>query len=300
MEGSDASQYRIILKSDDSDNNLRNKKGLLTFHQKKIKFTPENNDVGHSKSYSLSNLKSAILVSQRELLRKKDLVKLQFSYKESILNVLIEPLDVSARFLIETIITTKENSQKSSLQGVLGSFIEKMGVESQKFVREVGAIIESSSKDLSQAIDQSIQFVREAINTANLLESIDSDRFKKEKTLNLEIKDIDEILRRSLASDKIDAMIAGLIAKGLISAQDQKISEALDALKIAREAAKNENMEEYSRVADENIKQLEEKSAFNPQDPELSKNAKKYAEEAKQIVDEWEKSKHEAFDDETA
>ncbi|WP_455464094.1 hypothetical protein [Candidatus Hodarchaeum mangrovi] len=300
MEGSDTNQYRIILKSDDSDSNLRNKKGLLTFHSKKIKFTPQNSEIGHSKSYSFGNLKSAILISQRVLLRKKDLVKLQFTQKESILNVLIEPLDVSARFLIETIITTKENSQKSSLQGVFGSFIEKMGAESQKFVREVGAIIESSSKDLSQAIDQSIQFIRDAINTANLLESIDLEKSKKEKTLNLEIKDIDEILRRSLASDKIDAMIAGLIAKGLISAQDQKISEALDALKIAREAAKNENMEEYSRVADENIKQLEEKRAFDPQDPELSKKAKMYAEEAKQIVDEWEKSKQEAFDDETA
>ena len=300
MEGSDAIRYRIILKSDDSDSNLRNKKGILILQPKKIKFTPQDNDTEYSRSYSLTHLQSAILVSRRELFRKKDLVKLQFTQKEGIINVFIEPLDVSARFLIETIITSKETSKKTSLQGVFGSFIEKMGVESQKIVKEVGAIIESSSKDLSQAIDQSIQFIREAINTANLLESIDSNGFKKEKTINLDIKDIDEILRRSLASDKIDAMIAGLIAKGLISAQDQKISEALDALKIAREAAKNENMEEYSRVADENIKQLEEETAFNPQDPELSKKAKKYAEEAKQIVDEWEKSKQEDFDDETA
>ncbi|MHA1228903.1 MAG: hypothetical protein ACTSPV_19445, partial [Candidatus Hodarchaeales archaeon] len=261
-------------------------------------FIPQNSNPDLTRSFSFGNLSSISVGSVRAFLRKKEVVILRFQTKQGDTILYLEPIDITAKFFVETVIKHKEKQSSTSIQGVFGSFIEKIGDESQKIIREVGAIIESSSKEISQALDQSIQFIREATKNSNILESLDLKDFEGKNTVNLDIEDIDEILKRSLASDKVEAMIAGLIAKGLFSAKEEKITKALEALKIAKEAAEKQNMKEYSKVAEENIHTLETKNNFNPSDPELDAQAVKYAEEAKNIVEKWEKSRKNKEEDE--
>ncbi len=287
MKEKDIIKYRVILKHEDPSTDISNVKGVLSFQRNEIFFTPHDLDPNLERTYALNELTSATLVTAREWFKKKEMVSLQFTKRHVSVSVLFEPIDVSPEFFLQEILKLQEHITKGSFSGVVGSLIEKIGEEGQKIVREVGAMIQSSSQEITQAIDQTRQFIREATKTANLLESVDVDPERKSKTINLEVTDIDEILKRSLASEKIEAMISGLIAKGLISAKDQKFQEALDALKIAREAAKNENLKEYTEVADENIKQIENLDTEN-----LDKKAIKYANEARDIVAEWEASKN--------
>ena len=89
-----------------------------------------------------------------------------------------------------------------------------------------------------------------------------------------------------------------VIAKGLISAKDQNFQEALEALKIARDAAKNENLNEYTEIADDSIKQIETAENVNSLDPDsLDKQAIKYANEARNIVANWESAKSDETED---
>jgi hypothetical protein len=298
LEEKDTIKFRVILRQEDPSTDIKNVKGILSFQKKKIGFTPHDFNPNLERTYSTSDLTSAILSTVRDRLKKKEIVLLTFTKKQVSVSVFFEPIDVSPDFLLQEILNFQKRVTKGSFSGVVGSLIEKIGEESQKIVREFGAMIQSSSQEITQALDQTKQFIREATQTANLLEHIDIDTDKKSRTINLEVTDIDEILKRSLASEKIEAMISGLIAKGLISAKDQKFQEALDALKIAREAAKTENMKEYSEIADENIKQIE--SADSPEylDPQLSEKALKYANEARDIVAEWEATKNNEKKDE--
>jgi len=183
----------------------------------------------------------------------------------------------------------------------VGSLIDKIGDEGQKIIKEVGALIQTSSKEISTALTQTADFIKKATQSANILESFEVDEQSGGKTINLDIKDIDEIMKRSLASENIDAMISSLIAKGLTSAKDQNFQKAVDTLKIAREAAKQENLEDLEKAVEENIKKVQEaetsKSA-DTYDPDFTEKAAKYAQDARNIVAEWEKSKILAQDDE--
>ncbi len=299
MEEEEIKKFRITLKQEDPSTNIKNVKGMLSLEKNKIIFIPQNRDPDLERTYALIDLKNAMLISEREWFKKKQIVLLEFSKRQVSVSVYLEPIDVSSDFLLQEIVKFQEHHSKGSFSGVVGSLIEKIGAESQKIVREVGAMIQSSSQEISHALDQTRQFIREAAKTSNLLESIDVDTEEKGKTINLGVTDIDEILKRSLASDKIEAMISGLIAKGLISAKDQKFQEALDALRIASEAAKSEQLKEYSEIADENIRQIENAESTEALDPQISEKAVKYANEARDIVADWEMSKNNEKQDES-
>ncbi|MFX0210554.1 MAG: hypothetical protein ACFFDT_31530 [Candidatus Hodarchaeota archaeon] len=293
MKEKDIVKYRVILKKEDPSTDITDVKGVLSFQKNNIIFTPHDLDPNFERTYVVNELTNATLITAREWFKKKEMVSLRFTKRQVSVSVFFEPIDVSPEFFLQEILKIQEHIAKGTFSGVVGSLIEKIGEESQKIVREFGALIQSSSQEITQAIDQTRQFIREATKSANLLESIDTDPERKSKTINLEVTDIDEILKRSLASEKIEAMISGLIAKGLISAKDQKFQEALDALKIAREAAKNENLKEYTEIVDENIKQIE-----NLDTETLDKQAIKYANEARDIVAKWEESKNNEKKDE--
>ncbi|UCE13671.1 MAG: hypothetical protein JSV04_00515, partial [Candidatus Heimdallarchaeota archaeon] len=251
MEENSISKFRIILKQEDPSTDIENIKGTLTFQKTSIQFIPQTLDPTLERTYALGDLTNAVVVTTREWFKKKELLLLEFTKKQVSVSVYFEPIDVSPDFLLQEILRIREKLAKGPLSSVVGSWIEKLGVESQKIVREVGAIIQSSSQEITQALDQTKQFIREAIETSDMLEPIDIDINDRKKTINLDVNDIDEILKRSLASNKIEAMVSSLIAKGLISAKDQNFQEALDALRIAREAARTENMNEYTEIADD-------------------------------------------------
>ena len=290
MEEKDIKRFRVLLKHEDPSTDIKNVKGLLTFQKNMIIFIPQNRDPNLERSYPINELTNAELIRSREWLIKKELVLLHFSRNNVSVSVCFESVDLSPNYLLQEILKYQEMISKSSLSGVVGSLFEKISEEGQKIVREFGAMIQSSSQEISQALDQTRQFIREATKTAKLLESDDIEIRQGGKTINLDVNDIDEILKRSLASEKIEAMISGLIAKGLISAKDQKFQEALEALRIAREAAENENMDEYTEVANDSIKQIETSDDLNIES--LNKKALKYANEARDIVADWEAAKN--------
>ena len=290
MAEKDIIQYRVILKHEDPSTDIKNVKGLLTFQKNMIIFFPQNRDPNLERSYPINELIKAELVSSREWLKRKELVLLLFSRNDVSVSVCFETIDLSPNYLLQEILRYQETITRGSFSGVVGSLFEKISEEGQKIVREFGAMIQSSSQEITQALDQTRQFIREATKTANLLESDDIEIRQGGKTINLDVNDIDEILKRSLASEKIEAMISGLIAKGLISAKDQKFQEALNALRIAREAAKTENMDEYTEIVDDSIKQIETSEDLNIDS--LNKKALKYANEARDIVAEWEAAKN--------
>lgn len=293
MDEKDIIQFRVILKHEDPSTDIKNVKGLLTFQKNMMIFIPQNRDPNLERSYPMKDFVNAELVLSREWFKKKELVVVRFSRKNVSVSVYVETIDLSPDYLLQEILKYQELVTKGSLSGVVGSLFGKISEEGQKIVREFGAMIQSSSQEITQALDQTRQFIREATKTANLLESADIEINQTGKTINLDIQDIDEILKRSLASEKIEAMISGLIAKGLISAKDQKFQEALDALKIAREAAENENMDEYTEIVNDSIKQIETAETSEDLNMEsLNKKALKYANEARDIVAEWEAAKN--------
>jgi hypothetical protein len=293
LDEKDIMKFRVILKYEDPSTDIKNVKGLLTFQKNMVVFLPQNRDPNLERSYPINELVKAELVTSRGLLKRRELVGVHFSKNNVSVSVYFETIDLSPDYLLQEILKYQEMTTKSSLSGVVGSLFEKISEEGQKIVREVGAMIQSSSQEITQALDQTRQFIREATKTANLLESSDIEISPRGKTINLDINDIDEILKRSLASEKIEAMISGLIAKGLISAKDQKFQEALDALKIAREAAENENMDEYTEIVDDSIKQIESAEISKDLNIEsLNEKALKYANEARDIVADWEAAKN--------
>ena len=292
MDEKDISKFRVILKREDPSIDIKNVKGLLIFQKNMLVFTPQNRDPNLERSYLIKELVNADLDKSRDWFKRIELVRLIFSRNNVSVSVYFEAIDLSPNYLLQEILRYQETIAKGSLPGVVGSLFEKISEEGQKIVREVGAMIQSSSQEITQALDQTRQFIREATKTANLLDSNDIEISQGGKTINLDVNDIDEILRRSLASEKIEAMISGLIAKGLISAKDQKFQEALDALKIAREAAENEKMDEYTEIVDDSIKQIETAETSEDLNIEsLNKKALKYANEARDIVSEWEAAK---------
>ena len=290
MDEKDIKRFRVLLKHEDPSTDIKNVKGLLTFQKNMIIFIPQNRDPNLERSYPINELTNVELIRSREWLIKKELVLLHFTRNNVSVSVCFESVDLSPNYLLQEILKYQEMISKSSISGVVGSLFEKISEEGQKIVREFGAMIQSSSQEISQALDQTRQFIREATKTAKLLESDDIEIRQGGKTINLDVNDIDEILKRSLASEKIEAMISGLIAKGLISAKDQKFQEALEALRIAREAAENENMDEYTEVANDSIKQIETSDDLNIES--LNKKALKYANEARDIVADWEAAKN--------
>ncbi|MFX1506443.1 MAG: hypothetical protein ACFFDC_10040 [Promethearchaeota archaeon] len=297
MDEKDIIKFRVILKHEDPSTDIKNVKGLLTFQKNMLIFLPENRDPNLERSYPINELVTAELVISREWFKRRELVVAHFSRNNVPVSVYFEAIDLSPDYLLQEILKYKEMIEKGSISGVVGSLFEKISEEGQKIVREFGAIIQSSSQEITQALDQTRQFIREATKTANLLETNDIEIRQRGKTINLDVNDIDEILKRSLASERIEAMISGLIAKGLLSAKDQKFQEALDALKIAREAAENENMDEYTEIVDDSIKQI--KTAESSKDlnmESLNKKALKYANEARDIVAEWEAAKNHETD----
>ncbi len=293
MEEKDIKKFRVILKHEDPSTDIKNVKGLLTFQKNMVIFIPQSRDPYLERSYPMNEFVNADLVISREWFKKKELVSLNFARNDVSVLVSFETIDISPDYLLQEILKYQERIAAGSISGVVGSLFGKISEEGQKIVREFGAMIQSSSQEITQALDQTRQFIREATKTANLLESDDIKISRSGKTINLDVNDIDEILKRSLASEKIDAMISGLIAKGLISAKNQKFQEALDALNIAREAAENENMDEYTDIVDDSIKQIETaESSENLNMESLNKKALKYANEARDIVAEWESAKN--------
>ena len=285
-------RFRVILNKEEPSTDIKNITGIITFEGNNIKFTPQTLDPNLERVYTITDLTNAVIMPIRIRFRKKNVLLLQFRKKNVSVLVYIDPVDVEPDYLLNEILAYKEKLTKGSISGVVGSFFEYLGTESKKIVREVGAIIETSSKELSEALGQTTQFIREATQSANLLDDIEINLDQKGKTINLNATEIDEILKRSLASEKVEAMIAGLIAKGLTSAKDQKYQEAKDALKIAREAAKSEEMKEYQEIVDKNIKDIEEAESTETFNPHLNERAIKYANEARDIVAKWENSEN--------
>ena len=297
MDEKDIMKFRVILKHEDPSTDIKNVKGLLTFQKNLIIFLPQNRDPNFERSYPINELVTAELVISREWFKRRELVVAHFSRNNVSVSVYFEAIDLSPDYLLQEILKYKEMTAKESISGVVGSLFEKISQEGQKIVHEFGAMIQSSSQEITQALDQTRQFIREATKTANLLKTDDIEIRQKGKTIHLDVNDIDEILKRSIASEKIEAMISGLIAKGLISAKDQKFQEALDALKIAREAAENEHMDEYTEIVDDSIKQIETAETSEDLNMEsLNKKALKYANEARDIVAEWEAAKNHETD----
>jgi hypothetical protein len=290
--------YRVILKKEIPSTDIKNVIGVLTCQDSMIQFTPQTSDENLSRSYPLKDLQLSSITSLGSLFWKKQVVQLNFQSKGVSVDVLFEPLDHSPDFLLDQILECFEKHKKGTIPGLVGSLIDKIGDEGQKIIKEVGTIIQTSSREISTALTQTTEFIRQATQSANILESFEVDEENSPKTVNLDLKDIDEIMKRALKSEKIDAMISSLIAKGLISAEDQNFQEAMEALRIAREAAKNEQMEDYERLVEENIKEVEEAESadlLNSFDPQFSEKAAKYAQDARDLVAEWEKSKQDEW-----
>lgn len=293
--------YRIILRKESPSTDIDNVVGILECQNETILFSPADSDENMNRSYSFRDFQGSTIVQYREWFRKKESVMLQFKTGDVLVEVHIVPLDHSAEFLLDEITNSFEKYKKRTLPGLVGSLIDKIGDEGQKIIKEVGALIQTSSKEISTALTQTADFIKKATQSANILESFEVDERSGGKTINLDIKDIDEIMKRSLASENIDAMISSLIAKGLTSAKDQNFQKAVDTLKIAQEAAKQENLEDLEKAVEENIKKVQEaetSKSMDTYDPDFTEKAAKYAQDARNIVAEWEKSKILALDDE--
>ncbi len=286
--------YRVILKKEEPFTDLKNELGVVKCQEAMVVFSPQKSDENLSRSYPMKDLQYSSVATLGSWFKKSKVVHLRFGSKDVFVNVYLEPIDHSPEFLLTQILESIEKYKKGTLPGIVGSLIDKIGGEGQKIIKEMGAIIQSSSRELTTALSQTSEFIHQAIQTANILESFETDEKTQSKTINLDLNDIDEIMKRALASEKIDAMISSLIAKGLLSAKDQNFQEALDALKIARDAAKNENLEEYEKLAEENIRKVKEAETsvdMDRFDPQFSEKAVKYAHDARNIVADWEESK---------
>ena len=295
-------QFRVILKREDPPTDIKNVTGRLVFQNDKFIFYSKDLDENYCRNYDLKDFIDASIVSLKEWFRKKEVVLIKFAKKQVTVSVYLEPIDISAEYLLNQIHRYRDSTVKrANLTSAVGSFFEKLGTGSQKIAKEIGTIIQSSH-ELTQAINQSIAFIREATAAANILNQSELSK-KHTETIKFKITDsevdIDDILKRSLASEKIEAMISGLIAKGLISARDNKIQEALDALNIARDAAEKGNLKEYTEAVDENIESIKKMEANEDIDTELSEKAVKYATEARKIVTEWEEYNKNEIEDES-
>ncbi len=294
----DIKSFRVVLKKENPSTGIKNAHGVLKFQDSSFTFSPNSLDETLQRKYPIKDLKSVTPALVNHWFSKKQVLLLKFERKQVSVEVYFEPLDHSTDFLLSQITEYLESYKKGTFPGMLGSLVSKITDESQKIIKEVETIIETSSQEISSALSKTSTFIREATQAANILESFEVDTEKSPRTMNLQVKDIDEILKRAVASEKIEAMISSLMAKGFISANQQEFQEAIKALKIAREAAKNENMNEYERVADESIKKIKEaesSDSFDNYDPHFSKNATKYAQDARDIVAEWENSKQDEF-----
>ena len=290
----DIKSFRVILKKESPSTGIKNAHGILKCQDSSFIFTSQSLDETQHREYPIKDLKSVMPVLVNQWFRKKRVLLMRFERKQVSVEVYFEPLDHSTDFLLAQITECLESHKKGTFPGMVGSLLTKITDESQKILKEVETIIQTSSQEISTALTHTSTFIREATQAANILESFEVDDEDGTRTMNLQLKDIDEILKRAVASEKIEAMISSLMAKGLISANQQEFQEAIKALKIAREAAKNENMSEYERLAEENIKkvkQAEVSNSFNTHDPQFSENAAKYAQEARDIVADWESSK---------
>ena len=297
----DIKSFRVILKKENPSTGIKDIRGVLKCQDSSFIFTPESSDETLKRNYSIKDLKSITPALLNHWLRKKRVLLMQFERKQVSVDVYFEPLDHSTDFLLAQITEFLESYKKGTFPGMVGSLLTKITDESQKILKEVETIIQTSSQDISTALTKTSTFVREATQAANILESFEIDNEKGTRTMNLQLKDIDEILKRAVASEKIEAMLSSLMAKGLISANQQEFQEAIKTLKIAREAAKNENMSEYEKLAEDNIKKVKEaeiSDSLTTSDPHFSKSAAKYAQEARDIVAKWESSKQDEFQDE--
>lgn len=286
MDPNEPKKYRVILRKEDPETDIHNEVGILFFRKKDLLFSPSSMDPSNERAYRFGDLVDVHVGSVREWFKQKKVTVIQFTRNKVTVAVFIEPTDVTPEFLLQEITQHKETIAKGPLSGIVSNIIEKIGTEGQKLVREVGAVLESTSRELTQLTQATTKFIREATQTANLLD-VDSSWSGKE-TIKLEISEIDEILKRSLSSGKLDAMISGLLAKALLSAKDQRFKEARDALQIARDAAQNAEMEEYTELVDENMKEIDSVETTETFNPHLDEKALKYANEARDIVAEWE------------
>ena len=286
LDPNEPKNYRVILRKEDPETDIHNEVGIFRFRKKDLLFSPNSMDHSNERVYRFEDLVDVQVGSVREWFKQRKVTVLHFVRKNVSVDVFIEPVDVTPEFLLQEITQHKETITKGSLSGIVGSLIEKIGTESQKIVREVGVVLETTSRELTHLTQATSQFIREATKTANLLD-VDPSWSKKE-TIKLEISEIDEILKRSLASGKLDAMISGLIAKALVSAKDQRFKEARDALQIARDAAQNAEMKEYAELVEENMKEIDSVETTEIFNPHLNEKALKYANEARDIVAEWE------------
>lgn len=293
--------YRVILKKEIPSTDIKDSHGVLKCQESVILFSPQQSANNMHRTYSLKDLQNMSITTLGWWFIKKPVVLLNLRKDEVSVDVFLEPLDHSPEYLISQIQDCLEKYKKRTLPGIVGSIIEKVSEEGQKIVKEMGAIIQTSSREISTALSQTTEFIRQATQAANLLESFETSDETGQKTVNLDLKDIDEIMRRALVSDKIEAMINSLVAKGLISAEDNNFQEAFKALKIAQDAAKNENMKDYEKMVEERIKDVknaETSDYLDSFDPQFSERAAKYAQDARDIVANWEKSRSDALDDE--
>lgn len=276
--------FRVILKKEEPETDIKNIKGILSLRGKKLLFSPNNQNIEAEREYSLSNIYNVVEIEVKEWFKTKSIVIVSLKKKDVKLKVHFEPLDYTSEFLRDMILQKKETAKPPNIAGLFDTLVKG----GQKIAKELGDVIQKSTVELTQAIDNSSAFIRDAVIASNLLESID---FDEKNTVDLQFKsNIDEILKKTLASDSTESMILGLIAKGLKSASEQKYNDAKDALEIAKEAAESENLKDHQDEINESIKkvtELEEKSSYY--DPsEIEKEAMKYAENALKTVKDWE------------
>jgi hypothetical protein len=286
MDPDESKKYRVILKKEDPETDIHNEEGILFFQKSDLLFNPSSMDPSKERVYRFGDVVDVQVASVREGLRRKKVSVLQFVRKNVNVAVFLVPIDITPEYLLQEISQHQENIGKSSLPGIVGTLIEKIGKEGQKIVREVGAVLESTSRELTQLTQATARFIKESTQAANLLDG--ESEWSGTDTINLDVSEIDEILKRSLSSGKLDAMITGLMAKALLSAKDQRYKEARDALQIARDAAENAELDEYTELVDENWKEVDSVEATERFNQHLDKKALKYANEARDIVADWE------------
>ncbi|MFW9854071.1 MAG: hypothetical protein ACFFFG_03395 [Candidatus Thorarchaeota archaeon] len=295
MDTNDPKRYRAILKKENPETDIHNEEGMLYFQKKNLLFSPSSMDPLKERVYQFGDLIDGQIGSVRDGLRRKKVAVLQFAKKSAKVAVFLEPIDITPEYLLQEINQHQEDIRKNSLPGIVGTLIEKIGKEGQKIVREVGAVLESTSRELTQLTQATAQFIKESTQAANLLDS--ESEWSGKDTINLDLSEIDEILKRSLSSGKLDAIISGLMAKALLSAKDQRYKEARNALKIARDAAESAELNEYTELVEENLKELDSVEATEKFNPHLDEKALKYASEARDIVADWESTTEETEKD---
>ena len=178
--------YRVVLRKEIPSTDIKNSSGVLKCQNSTIILSPQEPANDWQRNYPLKDLQSISLTTLGWWFMKKQVILLKFAKDNVSVEVFIEPLDHSSEFLISQIQECIDKYKKGTFPGIVGSFIDKVSEEGQKIVKEVGAIIQSSTKELSTALSQTHEFIRQATQAANILESFEINDEVKLNTTKLE------------------------------------------------------------------------------------------------------------------